>query len=104
VSGLARIELVDDRLALVSTVLASRPSALLIPPFDSEHTSTAPLVLRVRREAPGVAVFIVSSHPGGGGQPILRAVQAGAQAIASPTVAELRAALGSFLGPQRSDQ
>lgn len=98
-AGLASVALIDDRLALVSTVLAFRPGALVIRPFDADQTSTAPLVLRVRREAPDVAILVVSSHPRGAGQPMLRAVQVGAQAIALPTVAELRAALGSLLQP-----
>jgi hypothetical protein len=96
-SGLATIELVNDRFSVVSRVLASRPGALVLPPFDSDHTSTAPLVLRVRREAPSVAVLVLANHPGGAGQPILRAVQAGAHVLTSPSVAELRAALSGLL-------
>jgi len=99
-AGVARIELVDDRFALVSTILASRPGALVLPPFDTNRTSTFPLVLRVRREAPHVAVLLLSSHPGGAGQPMLRAAEAGAHVITSPTAGELRAALASVLGPQ----
>jgi len=98
-AGVAAIDLVDDRFALMSTILATRPGAVVLPPYDSEHTSTAPLVVRVRREAPSVAVLVISSHPAGAGQPILRAVQAGAHVIASPTTAELHAALVSLLGP-----
>jgi hypothetical protein len=103
-AGVAKIDLVDDRLALVSTLLASRPGALVLPPFDTDHTSTAPLVLRVRREVPGVAVLVLSSHPGGAGQPMLRAAQAGAHVITSPTAAELRAALASLLEPRGHEQ
>jgi hypothetical protein len=103
-AGVAKIELVDDRFALVSTVLASRPGVLVLPPFDGEHTSTAPLVLRVRREAQWVAVLVLSSHPGGAGQPMVRAAQAGAHVITSPTAAELREALATLLEPRRAEQ
>ena len=96
-SGLAKIELVQDRFALVSTVLATRPGVLVIPPFDADHTSTAPLVLRVRREAPGVAVLVLSNHPGGAGQPMVRAAQAGAHVITLPTATQLHEALTSLL-------
>lgn len=103
-AGVAKIELVDDRFALVSTVLASRPGVLVVPPFDTERTSTAPLVLRVRREAPAVAVLVLSSHPGGAGQPMVRAAQAGAHVITSPTAGELHKALASLLEPQGAGQ
>lgn len=103
-AGVAKIELVDDRFAIVSTVLANRPGVLVLPPFDFERTSTAPLVLRVRREAPAIAVLVVSSNPGGAGQPMVRAVQAGAHVITSPTAAELHEALSSLLKPQDADQ
>lgn len=103
-AGIARIELVDDRFALVSTVQACRPGVLVLPPFDLDHTSTAPLVFRVRREAPSVVVLVLSSHPGGAGQPMLRAAQAGAQVITSPTAAELRATLADFLQSQEVGQ
>jgi hypothetical protein len=99
-AGLARIELVDDRFALISTIQAFRPGVLVLPPFDLDHTSTAPLVFRVRREAPSVAVLLLSSHPAGAGQPMLRAAQAGAHVITSPTSAELRAALADLLPSQ----
>ncbi len=99
-AGVAKLELVDDRFALVSTVLASRPSVLVLPPFDAEHTSTAPLVLRVRREVPDAAVLVLSCHPAGAGQPMVRAIQAGAYVITSPTGAELHAALTSLLEPR----
>jgi hypothetical protein len=72
----------------------------VLPPFDSEHTSTAPLVLRVRREAPSVAVLVLSSHPRGAGQPMVRAAQAGAHVITSPTAAELHGALATLLEPR----
>lgn len=99
-AGLAKIALVDDRLALVSTIVTIRPGALVLPPYDNDRTSTAPLVVRVRREVPSVAVVIISCHPGGAGQPFLRAVQAGAHVIAAPTLAELRTALAALLhGP-----
>ncbi len=100
VAGVAELELVDDRFALVPTITASRPVVLVVPPFDADRTSTAPLVLRVRREVPGLAVLVVSSHPAGAGQPMLRAVQAGAHVITSPTAAELHAALASLLEPR----
>lgn len=103
-AGIASIELVDDRFALLSTVMAIRPSALVLPPYDSDRTSTAPLVLRMRREVPSVPVLVISSHPGGAGQPMLRAVQAGAQVIAAPTAAELQAALASLLEPKGLSQ
>jgi hypothetical protein len=93
---MARLELVDDRLALVSTVLSAHPAAVVMPPFDAAHVSTAPLVLRLRREAPGVAVLVVAANPAGAGQPILRAVQAGARTFTCPTVAELRDAVRSL--------
>jgi hypothetical protein len=96
-AGLARVDLVDDRYTLLSTVLASRPCALVLPPYDGDRTSTAPLVLRMRREAPSVPVLVISSHPRGAGQPMLRAVQAGAHVIAAPTTAELHAALAGLL-------
>jgi MinD superfamily P-loop ATPase len=96
-AGVARVDLVDDRFALVSTLLATRPGALVLPPYDTEHTSTAPLVLRVRREVPSVTVLVISSQPAGAGQPMVRAVQAGAHVIASPTTAQLHAALASLL-------
>ncbi|MFN2566705.1 MAG: hypothetical protein ABR499_17045 [Gemmatimonadaceae bacterium] len=102
-ANVARLELVDDRFALVSTIVAARPAALVLPPFDADHTSTAPLVLRVRREAPGVAVLVVSGHPGGAGQPILRAAQAGAHVITSPTASELREVLTVLLEPKAAD-
>jgi hypothetical protein len=103
-AGVARLEIVDDRFALVSSLLTSRPDALVVPPFDADHTSTAPLVLRVRREAPDVAVVILSSHPAGAGQPMLRAAQAGAHVITSPTAAELQAVLSTLLESQAGDQ
>ena len=103
-AGIASIELVDDRFALLSTVMATRPGVLVLPPYDSDHTSTAPLVLRMRREVPSVPVLVVSSHPGGAGQPLLRAVQAGAHVIAAPTAAELQAALASLLEPKGVSQ
>jgi hypothetical protein len=99
-AGIARIELVDDRYALVSTVQTHRPVAVVVPPFDADHTSTAPLVLRLRREEPDVAVLVLSTHPNGAGQPLLRAAQAGAHVITSPTAAELHAALASLLEPR----
>jgi hypothetical protein len=92
-AGLARIELVEDRYALLSTVLTSRPGALVLPPYDTNRTSTAPLVRRMRREVPSTPVLVISSHPRGAGQPMLRAVQAGAHVIAAPTAAELHAEL-----------
>lgn len=98
-AGVARLELVDDRLALVSTIVATRPAALVLPPFDADHTSNAPLVLRMRREAPAVAILVISAHPAGAGQPILRAAQAGAYAITSPTAAELREVLATLVAP-----
>jgi hypothetical protein len=103
-AGVAKLELVDDRFALVSAVLASRPGVLVLPPFDTELTSTAPLVLRVRREVPDVAVLVLSSHPAGAGQPMVRAAQAGAHVITSPTGAELHAALASLLEPRGMKQ
>lgn len=103
-AGMARIELVDDRFALVSAVLASRPGAVVLPPFDTDRTSTAPVLLRVRREAPDVAVLVLSSHPAGAGQPMLRAAQAGAYVITSPTAAELHAALASFLESRSAEE
>jgi hypothetical protein len=103
-AGVAKLELVDDRFAIVSAVLASRPSVLVLPPFDTEHISTAPLVLRVRREVPDVAVLVLSSRPAGAGQPIARAAQAGAHVITSPTGAELHQALGSLLEPRDAGQ
>jgi hypothetical protein len=103
-AGVAKIELVDDRFTLVSKVLASRPGVLVLPPFDTDRTSTAPLVLRVRREAPDVAVLILSSHPAGAGQPMVRAIQAGAYVITAPTGAELHAALASLLEPRGMKQ
>jgi hypothetical protein len=99
-TNVARVDLVDDRLALVSTVLATRPAALVLPPFDEAHTSTAPLVLRVRRDAPGIAVLVVACHPGGAGQPFLRAVQAGARVIPAATAEQLREALVGLFGPR----
>ncbi len=96
-AGVANVELVDDRFALVSTILARHPGAVVLPPYDAERTSTAPLVVRVRREAPTVALIVISTHPGGAGQPMLRAVQAGAHVIAAPTAAELRTALATLL-------
>lgn len=96
-ADLATIELVEDRYALLATVLSVRPGALVLPPYDGDRTSTAPLVLRMRREAPSVPVLVISSHPRGAGQPMLRAVQAGAHVIAAPTTAELHAALASLL-------
>jgi hypothetical protein len=95
--GMAEIQLVDDRFSLVSTILTARPAALVLPPYDEHRTSTAPLVLRVRREAPQVEVLVISSHPGGAGRPMLRSVQAGAHVIASPTTAELHTALAKLL-------
>lgn len=103
-AGVAKVELVDDRFALVSAVLATRPGVLVLPPFDTEHTSTAPLVLRVRREAAGVAVLVLSSHPGGAGQPMVRSAQAGAHVITMPTAAELHQALASLLEPGGAEQ
>ena len=103
-AGIASIELVDDRFALLSTIMTTRPGVLVLPPYDSDHTSTAPLVLRMRREVPSVPVLVVSSHPGGAGQPMLRAVQAGAHVIAAPTAAELQAALASLLEPNGLSQ
>jgi hypothetical protein len=103
VARMATVQLVDDRLALVSSVLASRPGALVLPPFDFDHTSTAPLVLRVRREVPDVAVLVLSSHPGGAGQPMVRAAQAGAHLITSPTATELHEALASLLEPRGTE-
>jgi hypothetical protein len=103
-AGIASIELVDDRFALLSTVMTTRPGALVLPPYDSDRTSTAPLVLRMRRELPSVPVLVISSHPGGAGQPMLRAVQAGAHVIAGPTAAELQAALASLLEPKGVNQ
>jgi hypothetical protein len=97
-ANVARLELVDNRLGLVSRVLATRPAALVLPPFDAAHTSTAPLVLRVRREAPEIAVLVIACHPAGAGQPILRAVQAGAIVIPSATAEELRETLVRVLG------
>ena len=104
VQGLARLQSVDDRLALVSSVIAARPAALVLPPFDADRTSTAPLVLRVRREVPEVAVVVVSAWPVGAGQPLLRAAQAGAQVITSPTAAELHAALAALLESRAAPQ
>ena len=103
-AGVAKIEFVDDRFALVSKVLSSHPGVLVLPPFDTDRTSTAPLVLRVRREVPDVAVLILSSHPAGAGQPMVRAIQAGAYVITSPTGAELHAALASLLEPREVKQ
>jgi hypothetical protein len=97
-ANVARLELVDDRLTLVSRVLTTRPAALVLPPFDAARISTAPLVLRVRREAPGVAVLVITCHPAGAGQPMLRAVQAGALVIPLATVEGLREALVGLLG------
>ena len=97
VAGLARLQLVDQRLAVVSTVLRQRPATVVVAPFDSARVSTAPLVVRLRREAPDVAVLVVSSFPAGAGQPILRAVQAGAHAVTSPSDTELRAVISSLL-------
>jgi hypothetical protein len=68
-----------------------------MPPFDSSRVSTAPLVLRLRREAPDVAVLVVAIRPTGAGQPILRAVQAGAHAVTSPSRSELRAVISRLL-------
>jgi hypothetical protein len=96
--NVARVQLVDDRLSLVSSVLATRPAVLVLPPFDAAHTSTAPLVLRVRREAPGVAILVIACHPAGAGQPMLRAVQAGARIVPSATAEELREMLVGLLG------
>jgi len=95
--GLAKLDLVDDRFALVSTITATRPAAVVLPPFDADQTSTAPLVLRVRREVPGVAIVVISAQPAGAGQPLLRAAQAGAHVITSPTAPELHAALTALL-------
>jgi hypothetical protein len=103
-AGLATIELVDDRFALLSTVMTARPGALVLPPYDCDRTSTAPLVVRMRREMPSVPVLVIASHPGGAGQPMLRAVQAGAHVIAAPTAAELQAALASLLEPKSLSQ
>ena len=97
-ADVARVQLVDDRMSLVSSVIAARPAALVLPPFDATHTSTAPLVLRVRREAPGVAVLVIACHPAGTGQPMLRAVQAGAHVVPSATAEELREVLLGLLG------
>ena len=94
----ARLEQVDDRLAVVATVLATQPGVVVLPPFDVEGTSTFPLVLRVRREAPGVAVLLLATHPSGAGQPLLRAAHAGASVVTSPTSAELREELVTLLG------
>jgi hypothetical protein len=96
-AGVARLEVVDDRLALVSAVLANRPGALVLPPFDAGRTSTAPLVLRVRREAPSVGVLVLTANPAGCGQPLLRAVHAGAVVLTSPTAEQLREALVEIL-------
>ena len=84
--------------------MTTRPGALVLPPYDSDHTSTAPLVLRMRREVPSVPVLVVASHPGGAGQPMLRAAQAGAHVIAAPTAAELQIALASLLEPKGLNQ
>ena len=100
-AGMATIQLVDDRFALLSTILATRPAALVLPPYDEKRTSTAPLVLRVRREAPQVEVLVISTHPAGAGRPMLRSAQAGARVIASPTAAELQATLVELLEPRR---
>jgi hypothetical protein len=98
-AGVGRLELVDDRLALVSTVLACRPGVLVVPPFDDARISTAPLVLRVRREAPDMGVLLIAGQPSGAGQPILRAAQAGALVIAAPTADAVRRALKALLEP-----
>ena len=103
-AGVARIELVDDRLGLLSTVLALRPGALVLPPFDAGRTSTAPLVLRVRREVPAVAVVVLAAHPGGSGQPLLRAVHTGARVLTSPTTEQLREALVEVLADDDGGQ
>jgi len=97
VAGAVRVEFVDERLALLSAVLAFRPGALVLPPFDVRRISTAPLVLRVRREAPAVTVIVLAAHPSGAGQPLLRAVQAGATVLTSRSAEELRETLVSGL-------
>jgi hypothetical protein len=99
-AGIATIELVDDRFALVATILARRPAAIVLPPYDDRRTSTAPLVLRVRREAPQVEVIVIASHPTGAGQPMLRSAKAGARVITSPTTAELQTILAALLEPR----
>ena len=105
-AGAARVELVDERLALLSAVLAFRPGALVLPPFDVQRTSTAPLVLRARREAPAVTVVVLAAHPAGAGQPLLRAVQAGATVLTAPTAEQLRGALLTILveGPASREE
>jgi len=96
-SGLARIELVDDRLTLVSNVVALRPVALVLPAFDAARVSTAPLVLRLRREVPTVTVILLACQPSGAGQPILRALQAGAHVLAAGTPRDLAEVLAGLL-------
>ncbi len=97
VSGIARLELVDDRVTLVSNVVALRPAALVLPAFDAARVSTAPLVLRLRREVPTVAVILFACQPSGAGQPILRAVQAGAHVVAACAARELGEMLAELL-------
>jgi hypothetical protein len=103
-TGIARVELVDDRLGVVSAVQANRPGLVVLPPFDTQKTSTAPLVFRVRREVPAVPVLILSLHPSGAGQPMLRAAQSGAHVITLPTPAELHEALADLLQPRGQRQ
>ncbi len=104
VAGVARLELVDDRFALVPSVAACRPGVLVLLPFDADRTSTVPLVLRVRREVPGAAILVLSSHPAGAGQPILRAAQAGAHILTSPTAADLNAAITALLESRTAER
>ena len=102
-SGMARIELVDDRLTLVSNVVALRPAALVLPAFDAARVSTAPLVLRLRREVPAVTVIVLACQPSGAGQPMLRAVQAGAHVLAACTPRDLAQVLTSVLEARKGN-
>jgi hypothetical protein len=102
-AGMARLKLVNDRVTLVTTILSYRPHALVLPPFDADRTTTAPLVLRVRREAPEIAVLVLSSHPAGAGQPLLRAAQAGAHILTSASAAELHTALASLFQSREAE-
>lgn len=76
-SGDERILFVDDRVRLVRSVIATRPSLVLFPVQDVHGDLSGPLIARLRREAPDIAsaVLIRYGEPAHG---VLDAVRDGA--------------------------
>jgi AraC-like DNA-binding protein len=92
---------VDNRLDVMRAMRRLDVRVVVLPPFDEFGVPTAPLIERLSRELPDVAIVLVTLHPHGSGIALLAAVRAGARPLVSPTAESLWREIVAQIASQR---